>query len=95
MLRVGQRLRQSGRQLSVGSSTTTTSLAAGLGLASVATLASVTLLTGTASSHNASDGEVPAGGAHFRAAALLKLPGRVGRDVFTAAGVFLCSGTGQ
>ncbi len=85
MLRVGQRLWRSGRQRSLDSPTLTiTAVAAGLGLTTVATVAGVTLLTGTASSHDA-------GGAHFRSAALLKLPGRLGRDVWTAAGMlFVC-----
>ena len=85
MLRVGQRLWRSGRQRSLDSPTLTiTAVAAGLGLTTVATVAGVTLLTGTASNHDA-------GGAHFRSAALLKLPGRLGRDVWTAAGMlFVC-----
>jgi len=83
MLRVGQRLWRSGRQRSLDSPTIT-AVAAGLGLTTVATVAGVTLLTGTASSHDA-------GGAHFRSAALLKLPGRLGRDVWTAAGMLFAS----
>ena len=83
MLRAGRRLWRSGRGLSLESSTRTASLT------TLAAVAGVALLTGTASSHSAGVDEerLPAGGAPFRASALLKLPGRLGRDVFTAAGM--------